>query len=148
MDEAGETPQPQRVLHDVAFDEVDEAERAEGGGKKLRYKRVLGNLRHDSLPAYFAIHLEGAHDHYLHKGKWSRFLMRAIGGMILFQSGLLLLVGLGWLDFTPYDWLLPVLLVQNLGQIVGLALYAVRYLFSDISDQIPEPARSMVGNSS
>lgn len=148
MDEAGETPQPQRVLHDVSFSEVDAAGREESGGKKLRYKRAQGNLWHDSLPAYFAMHLEGARDHYLHKGKWSKFLMRAIGGMILFQSGLLLLVGLGWLDFTPYDWLLPVLLVQNFGQIVGLALYAVRYLFSDISDQIPVSAGNMTENSS
>lgn len=74
--------------------------------------------------------------------------MKAIGGMILFQSGLLLLVGLGRLDFTPYDWLLPVLLVQNFGQIVGLALHAVRYLLSDISDQIPVSAGNMTENSS
>ena len=148
MGEAGDTPQSQRASRDVSVGEANKAAWTESGDMRLRYKLAQGNIGHDSLPAYFAIHIEGARDHYLHKGKWSRFLMRAIGGMILFQSGLLLLVGLGWLDFTPYDWLLPVLLVQNLGQVVGLALYAVRYLFSDISDQIPAPARNTNRDSS
>ena len=145
MAEPEEKSGTQSVLRDIP--ESEETETAEDEEKNLLFDRLFGDRAHYGVPEYFAIHLEGARDHYLQKGKWSRFLMRAIGGMILFQSGLLLLVGLGWLDFTPYDWLLPVLLVQNLGQIVGLALYAVRYLFSDISDQIPEPARSMEGNS-
>ena len=148
MDEAGEAPQPQRLLNDASFGGADEAEPTESGGKKFSFMRAESNLKNDGLPAYFAIHLAGARDHYLHIGKWSKFLMSAIGGMILFQSALLTLVGLGWLDFTQYEWLLPVLLVQNLGQIVGLALYAVRYLFSDISDQIPAPARNTNRDSS
>jgi hypothetical protein len=78
-------------------------------------------------------HLSGTQDHYLHKGKWSWFLMAAVGGMLVFQSVLLWQVGIGHLDFTKYKWLLPALLVQNLGQVIGLAVYAVRYLFSDIN---------------
>lgn len=49
--------------------------------------------------------------------------------MILFQSGLLFSVGLGWLDFQAYRWLLPALLVQNLGQIIALAYVVVKSLF-------------------
>lgn len=78
-------------------------------------------------------HLQGIKDHYWHKGKWSWFLMSAVAGMLIFQSVLLWMVGSGSLDFSKYEWLLPALLVQNLGQVVGLAAYAVRYLFSDIS---------------
>ncbi len=52
--------------------------------------------------------------------------------MILFQWLLLGLVGVGIWDFTKYEWLLPVLLVQNLGQIIGLALVVVKSLFKDI----------------
>ena len=78
-------------------------------------------------------HLQGIRDHYKHKGNWSTFLMFAVGGMLVFQSILLLAVGTGKLDFSEYDWLLPALLAQNLGQVVGLAIYAVRFLFSDIS---------------
>ncbi|AUQ49919.1 hypothetical protein PhaeoP83_01645 [Phaeobacter inhibens] len=81
------------------------------------------------------VHLAGAADHYEHKGRWSLFLMLTVGGMILFQSALLIAVGLGSLDFTEYEWLLPALLVQNLGQVIGLAAFAVKNLFSDISSK-------------
>lgn len=77
-------------------------------------------------------HLQGIIDHYSQKGKWSKFLMVLVGGMVAFQSVLLLLVGAAVLDFTKYEWLLPALLVQNLGQVIGLAVYAVKFLFSDI----------------
>ena len=80
-------------------------------------------------------HLKGIRDHYKHKRNWSWLLMGAIAGMLIFQSVLLWQVGKGLLDFSQYEWLLPALLVQNLGQVVGLAVYAVRYLFSDITKQ-------------
>ena len=53
--------------------------------------------------------------------------------MIGYQMILLVLVGSDVLNFEDYDWLLPVLLVQNLAQIVGLASYAVKHLFRDIT---------------
>ncbi len=34
-------------------------------------------------------------------------------------------VALHLLDFKHYKWLLPGLMIQNLGQVVGLAIYAV-----------------------
>ena len=55
--------------------------------------------------------------------------------MLLFQMIILLCVGTDRLNFEKYEWLLPGLLVQNLFQIVGLAAYAVRNLFSDISSR-------------
>lgn len=78
------------------------------------------------------VHLRGLEDHYRHKSRWSWFLIGGLSGMILFQWLLLALVGLGKWDFTKYEWLLPVLLVQNLGQIIGLALVVVKSLFKDI----------------
>lgn len=78
-------------------------------------------------------HLEGIRDHYDNKKGWSKFLMLLLGAMIVFQWLLLGMVGFGWWDFTQYEWLLPVLLVQNLGQIIGLALVVVRSLFKDIT---------------
>ena len=59
--------------------------------------------------------------------------MVAIGTMLLFQMVLLICAGADWLDFKDYEWLLPSLLAQNLIQIVGLAVYAVRSLFRDIT---------------
>lgn len=80
-------------------------------------------------------HLKGIQDHYWHKGKWSWFLMGTVGLMLVFQSVLLVFVGLEKLNFENYEWLLPALLVQNLGQVIGLAVFAVKYLFSDITGQ-------------
>lgn len=75
--------------------------------------------------------LTGLRDHFRHKGWWSFFLMFLMFGMVVFQCVLLGMVGSGQWDFTEYDWLLPALLGQNLAQIVGLAVFVVRSLFSD-----------------
>lgn len=83
-------------------------------------------------------HLRGIQDHYKHKERWSNFLMGVIALMLVFQSVLLVQVGRGAWDLTAYEWLLPALLVQNLAQVVGLSIWAVKYLFSDISRQSVE----------
>ena len=83
-------------------------------------------------------HLTGIQDHYKHKGRWSNFLICAIAAMLIFQSTLLYMVGTGRWVFVEYEWLLPALLVQNLTQVVGLSVWAVKYLFSDISNQTPK----------
>lgn len=77
-------------------------------------------------------HLQGLRDHYKHKGRWSNFLMLVMAAMIIFQSTLLGMVGAGLWDFTKYQWLLPVLLVQNLAQIIGLAVFVVKALFKEV----------------
>lgn len=77
-------------------------------------------------------HLQGIRDHYHHKGKWSFFLMGLLSSMIIFQWLLLWMVGIKWWDFTEYEWLLPILLVQNLGQIIGLAFIVVKSLFREM----------------
>lgn len=74
-------------------------------------------------------HLSGLYDHYKHKRYWSFFLMLLMLAMVGFQSCLLVKVGLGVWDFKDYEWLLPALLVQNLGQVVGLAVFVVKSLF-------------------
>jgi len=77
-------------------------------------------------------HLAGLVDHYRHKGRWSWFLIVLLLLMVVFQCFLLWKVGLGHWDFTKYEWLLPILLVQNLGQIISLAFVVVKSLFKDL----------------
>lgn len=77
-------------------------------------------------------HLRGLVDHYNHKGRWSWFLIALMAFMVGFQSLLLSLVGAGIWSFEKYSWLIPTLLVQNLAQIVGLAVFVVKSLFKDI----------------
>ena len=74
-------------------------------------------------------HLKGLQAHYSHKGIWSVFLMLLLSAMIGFQSLLLYKVGVKEWDFTDYNWLIPALLVQNLGQIIALAVIVVKSLF-------------------
>lgn len=81
------------------------------------------------------VHLKGLQDHYRHKKNWSNFLMLVLAGMIAFQWVLLAMVGCAAWDFTRYEWLLPILLVQNLGQIIGLAFVVVKSLFKDIDSR-------------
>lgn len=78
------------------------------------------------------IHLQGLADHYSLKKGWSGTLKWLLIFMVGFQWILLACVGWGWWDFTKYQWLLPVLLVQNLGQIIGLAFVVVKSLFKDL----------------
>ena len=75
------------------------------------------------------IHLKGLQDHYWHKGIWSWFLMFLLSVMVGFQSFLLFKVGVGEWNFEAYNWLIPALLVQNLGQIIALAVIVVKSLF-------------------
>lgn len=124
-------PKADEVLSEVSG--IDQSEASESSQYELDYLEEY-RLRSIKTEVDYA-HLEGIRDHYKHKGNWSTFLMLAVAGMLLFQSFLLLEVGLGRLNFKDYEWLLPALLVQNLGQVIGLAVYAVRYLFSDITNQ-------------
>jgi len=78
------------------------------------------------------VHLKGTQDHYALRKTWAWFLIFALSAVIALQHVILFCVGWSWLDFTAYPWVLQILLVQNLAQIVGLATFAVRYLFKDI----------------
>ena len=62
--------------------------------------------------------------------------------MILLQSVLVILVGLDVLDYRDYDWFLPGFLIQSLAQVIGLAVYAVKHLFSDINNQVSSTTSS------
>ena len=75
------------------------------------------------------LHLTGLRSHYRHKNGWSWFTGGIIAIMLLFQFYLLRKVGQGDWDFTKYAFLLPALMVQNLGQVIALALVIVRNLF-------------------
>ncbi|MFP5077481.1 hypothetical protein ACLE20_09245 [Rhizobium sp. YIM 134829] len=99
-----------------------EAERQQ---EKIQRQDELAAL--DRQMAYARLKAFQAHHH--HKGRWSIFVMIAMAWMILFQSGLLALVGTGIWDFKPYQWLLPSLLIQNLAQIITLAAIIVKALF-------------------
>jgi len=81
------------------------------------------------------VHLRGLSAHYRHKGMWSYFIAFLMLLMIAFQSALLGMVGSGLWSFEKYTWLLPGLLVQNLAQVIGLAVFVVKALFKEIGSE-------------
>ncbi|OKP66788.1 hypothetical protein BTE77_31430 [Ensifer adhaerens] len=72
--------------------------------------------------------------HHDSKKAWSTFMIIVMAALIGFQMLLLAMVGFGWWDFTKYEWLLPVVLVQNFGQIVALAIIVVKALFDSFKE--------------
>jgi hypothetical protein len=118
------------TLGSVDYEELlsELSEREENPRWQRQFEREFSESAIQGEVAY--AHLRGLTDHYRHKGKWSWFLMGLMGFMVVYQSVLLWMVGAGYWDFSRYDWLLPILLVQNFAQIVGLALFVVKALFS------------------
>lgn len=114
-------------------EDVSSQEAESRGEDELEYDRYFEYRAVDAERAW--AHLQGLQDHYSHKKNWSTFLMLVLGGMIGFQWVLLGCVGMGYWDFTKYQWLLPILLVQNLGQIIGLAFVVVKSLFKDMDSR-------------
>lgn len=112
------------------FDETTPQEQESRREDELEFDREFEIRAIDAERAW--VHLRGLQDHYSHKKSWSYALMVLLGGMVVFQWALLVFVGLGIWDFTQYEWLLPILLVQNLGQIIGLAFVVVKSLFKDL----------------
>jgi len=121
VDEIAEPLKPQDILA------VAKIEPEEVSAQQRRFETRFTDNAVNSQAEY--AHLRGLRDHYFHKKWWSWFLMGLMTVMILFQSGLLIAVGLEVLDFKQYAWLLPALLVQNLGQIIALAYVVVKSLF-------------------
>jgi len=117
-------PRPREILAEVAAAAVTPA--------VAEAKYTLRFSRESAAAQMEYAHLQGIRDHYRHKGRWSTFLMWVMAGMVIFQCVLLGLVGAGVWDFSQYEWLLPALLVQNLAQVIGLAVFVVKALFREI----------------
>lgn len=118
---------PPRVSPDDAFKDVgSDAEESwryqDKFENEFSKKSVIGETEW--------VKLNGLSDHFWHKKLWSWVLLGVIVWMVFFQSALLIGIGLGRFDFTSYSWLLPTVMIQYLAQIVGLAVFVVRHLFS------------------
>lgn len=115
------------VSSDTAGIDVDISEKRQVAAQKADDNAALDRqLRYSKLRAF--------NEHHRNKGLWSKFIMWVMGGMIFFQSLLLMKVGSGEWDFSNYDYLLPILLVQNLAQIITLAAIIVKALFDSHKD--------------
>lgn len=63
------------------------------------------------------------------RGHWSVLLIIWITSLLVFQISLALMVGTEVLNFENYQWFLPLVVAQNFGQVVGMGLVIVRFLY-------------------
>lgn len=52
-----------------------------------------------------------------------------ISFFIAFHLVLTMGVGLGWFDYREYQWLIPLITVENFLQVVGMGYIVVRFLY-------------------
>src|SRR5688572_22732888 len=104
---ASSAPSVDDLLKDIGPAAEDEPRSSQDRfEERFRIRSVEGELKY--------VHLKGLIEHYRHKGFWSGWLLFLVVGLMLFQSILIVFVGLNKLDYSSYQWLLPALLVQNL----------------------------------
>lgn len=111
------------VLASITSERMDQVER-----NQRDHERHVSDRGNQAAVDY--ANLVGLRNHYKLKQQWSWFLMAVVALLLWFQSYLLYKVGVGCWDFTDYTWLLPALLVQNLTQIIALAIIIVRSLYA------------------
>lgn len=69
------------------------------------------------------------------RGNWSWWLTRWISGLLLFQLGLTVALGKGWLSFVNYETFLQLVVVQTFGQILGMGYIIVKFLYPPGRDE-------------
>lgn len=78
-----------------------------------------------------AVEVSGRKKYFDLRDTWSKWIIRWITGLIIFNSIITIAVGFGWLDYGDYEWFITAVLIQTFLQIVGLGTLAVAYLFND-----------------
>ena len=86
------------------------------------------------------VEIEGRKSFYWLRTKWSWAIVVWLTILIVFNCALAILVGAGRLDYTKYQWFITAVTVETFLQVIGLAVLAVRYLFSDARPPMPQQA--------
>lgn len=76
------------------------------------------------------VKLEGLRDYFAMRRNWGNFLQRCLFIILIFNIGLVALVGWGLLKFQD-EWFLRLVLTTNLADIIGLVFLVVKFLFSN-----------------
>lgn len=76
------------------------------------------------------VEIEGRRKYFELRSSWSSYIACWISALIIFNGGLAVGVGSGWLSFQNMQWFITVVTVETFLQIVGMGYIAVRFLFS------------------
>src|SRR5262245_12748685 len=63
------------------------------------------------------------------RATWSNALIIWISLLLLFEAGLSICIGFGWMNFEKHPYFLGSLVAQNIVQIIGMGLLIVRFLY-------------------
>lgn len=75
------------------------------------------------------VEMEGRADYFQLRNKWSHYLIRCLAASITFQFGLVVAVGMHWLDFTGHETFLISVGGEVFVQIAAMCLVATKCLF-------------------
>lgn len=76
------------------------------------------------------VEIDGRKKFFQLRTDWSAYIACWISALIIFNGGLAIGVGTGWLNFTDMEWFITAITVETFLQIVGMGYIAVRFLFS------------------
>lgn len=76
------------------------------------------------------VEIDGRESFFVLRLRWSKWMLRWIGWLIVFNVLLTIWVGTGTAKFDDKEWFLTLITAETFLQIVGLGYVAVRYLFS------------------
>lgn len=77
------------------------------------------------------IELEGRIKFFALRDRWSNWIIAWISVFILFHVGITVSVGLGILDFTKAQWLIPSIVLENFLQVAGMGVIVIKFLYPD-----------------
>lgn len=80
------------------------------------------------------VRIKGLKEFFIMRRRWSWLLMALLVVILLFNVLLVILVGLGWLNFVD-EWFLRIVLTTNLADIIGLVYLVVKFLFRETSSK-------------
>lgn len=76
------------------------------------------------------IEADGRKKYFQLRSDWSAYIACWISALIIFNGGLTVGVGSGWLNFQDMQWFVTAVTVETFLQIVGMGYIAVKFLFS------------------
>lgn len=76
------------------------------------------------------VEIDGRKQYFALRSDWSGYIACWISALIIFNGGLAVGVGSGWLQFDNMQWFITAVTVETFLQIVGMGYIAVRFLFS------------------
>jgi hypothetical protein len=81
------------------------------------------------------VELDGRRRFFDLRHSWSNWIIGWITTFIVFHIALTFGIGTRHLDFTTHKWMVPLIVVENFLQIVGMGYIVVRFLYPGVPSE-------------